>query len=68
MSVMEYEPIISDEVIRKERRMHVPIQDRGEVDILKWLEATTKFIEKGLEDEANVVLVSNDQVLISFLK
>jgi hypothetical protein len=46
------------ESVKNERKLHVPIADRADVDLLKYLEETTRFIRAALkEEEGNVVLV-----------
>jgi atypical dual specificity phosphatase len=54
VSVMENMPTTMPAVVRH----HVPIADRWDADILKFLDGTTEFIKTALaENENNKVLV-----------
>jgi len=57
ISVVETKPNLPEFVLQ-ERRLHLPIADVAESDILQHLDATTAFISKALEEnEVNKVLV-----------
>ena len=57
VSVLELDPDIP-ESISEENKLHIPIADRPDVDILAHLERTTEFIKGALEaDVKNKVLV-----------
>ncbi|KAG6910211.1 hypothetical protein DXG01_012346 [Tephrocybe rancida] len=57
ISVLDYSPTIPD-IIPQERKLHVALADRPEVDILSHLPSTTEFITAALaENEDNKVLV-----------
>lgn len=57
ISVIELDPEIPQSIPEK-NRLHVPIADRPDVDILGYLGDTTEFIRMALEEsEENVVLV-----------
>ncbi|KAH9479509.1 Tyrosine-protein phosphatase yvh1 [Psilocybe cubensis] len=57
ITVMEYKPALPD-FIEEGKRMHIPIADSSQSDILQYLDATTNFIKRALEEnEMNKVLV-----------
>ncbi|TFK74953.1 phosphatases II [Pluteus cervinus] len=57
VSVVELQPDIP-ETIPLEHRLHIPIADKSDVDILSHMETTTAFIGAALSaNEANIVLV-----------
>ncbi|KAJ6624917.1 protein-tyrosine phosphatase-like protein [Mycena sp. CBHHK59/15] len=57
ISVIDRVPTIP-ECVPDKRKLHIPILDRGDVDILKHLDETTEFIRAALaESEDNNVLV-----------
>jgi atypical dual specificity phosphatase len=57
VSCIETTPEIPESV-KNERKLHVPIADRADVDLLNYIEETTRFIRAALEEEeGNVVLV-----------
>jgi len=57
ISVIEYIPDLP-EVIIQTRRLHLPLPDQADVNILEHLDATTAFITAALEEnETNKLLV-----------
>jgi atypical dual specificity phosphatase len=57
VSALEHAPVLPDS-ISAQRRLHVCIADRSDVDILRHFEETTAFIRKALaEDDNHRVLV-----------
>ena len=57
VSVLEQRPLYPKS-LPKLKTLHVPLQDVDDADILQYLDKTTDFIKRALEDKRNTVLVS----------
>jgi len=57
LSVLEHTPILPERIMNT-HKLHVPLADQPNADILSQLERTTAFIQEALaENEKNIILV-----------